>query len=152
MMITLQDTPKRLRYVPKAGTVTNTRFSYLSSDPSAVKSKGDKSVKGGFVKEGLVKATEKPRRTNGEIIAINRKRVESIQKRKDDTGKMVDSFVKESDSIGFFRRTNATYVPNPGPQMLREARLRPPCEENSGGCLNGNREGNWTNLGVHTSR
>jgi len=50
-----------------------------------------------------VKALDKPRRTNDEIIAINKKRVESTQKRKVGSGKMVDSFVKENGTIGFLK-------------------------------------------------
>lgn len=88
----------RKAFVPKASSIfpSNTRSSYVSPELSVI-SRGESTVKGGNV------GAEKPRRSNNEIVAINRKRVESLQKQKDDSGRIVDSFIKENGSIGFLR-------------------------------------------------
>jgi len=113
-------------YIPKAATVTNAHFPYSLYDSYVAKSGGEKSVTESDVKttedpywtnneiiktaenlcrtnDEIIKTTENPRRTNDEIVVINKKRVESIQKRRDNSGKMVDSFVKENGSIGFLK-------------------------------------------------
>jgi len=71
-------------YLPRAATVANAHFPYSPYDSYVAKSTEEKPVE-----DSDVKTTENPHRTNDEIIAINKKRVE-IQKRKDDSGKMVD--------------------------------------------------------------
>jgi len=104
----------RKAYIPMAATVTNTHFSYSLYDSyvQVAKSGVEKSIMESDVKttedphwtnNEIIKTAENPRRINDEIIAFNKKRVESIQKRRDDSGKMVDSFVKENGSIGFLK-------------------------------------------------
>jgi len=82
----------------------NTRSSYVSSKFPSTKSRVEKVVKGSDIKGDDVR-TKKARRTNDDVIALNRKQVASIQKRKDDSGRMVDFFIKENSLVAFLRNS-----------------------------------------------
>ncbi|MDB5851808.1 MAG: hypothetical protein JWP29_5560 [Rhodoferax sp.] len=93
----------------------NTRFSY-SSPSLDQKSAQTSSVKNTSVKlTADTKDPARPRKTNDEIISLNKRRVESIQKRRDENGKMVDSFVKDNGSIGFLKNACTVCAKNGSP-------------------------------------